>query len=259
MEVQKVISENGQLPEVEAGNKLSASLTETCAIGSYLESWFLCLKSSKEYTQNCRTGIFPTEKSYETYRLFGSVEFFSFNEWWQKWGFEHFRSGLTSVSVRQIVQHKSMDGYAITVDVFPSTSVELAGSEFALVVEQMRKLSNSNGLLSSAPMAWAIYRSRISAESIRLHLDVLHAYESIIRNSPSTKLWCIGEQLHLNPKAMTHRGDTPKEQVEKHKAMGQTVSNFVQKGRVLVLNACNGLFPKFTRSATSTFRTLSKK
>ena len=259
MEVQRSIFEIGHLFKGDSGKVLSASLTESFALGSYLEAWFHCLQLSKEYTQNCRTGFFPSENAYETYRLFGSIEDRTFLQWWEEWGFDKFRNGLTAVRVRQVVHHKVEGGYGFTVDVYPDTPLDLAGSDFSFVIDQTRKLSNSNGLLSSAPMAWAIYRSRISVESIRLHLDVLQAYENIIRNSPSTKLWCIGEQLHLNPKAMTHRGDTPKEQVEKHKAMGQTVSNFVQKGRVLVLNACNGLFPKFTRSATSTFRTLSKK
>lgn len=245
--------------KVKKTNELSASLTENFAIDSYLEAWFLCLKLSKEYTQNCRTGFFSSDNAYETFRLFGRVEDLSFIEWWHECGFLKFQTGLTSVQVRQVVRHKIEGGYAFTIEVYPGTSWELAGLEFSFFVDQVRKLNIGSGLLSSAPMAWTIYKSRISVESIRLHLDVLEAYEKIIRNSPNTKLWCIGEQLHLNPKAMTHRGDTPKEQVEKHIVMGQTVSNFVQKARTLVHNACEGVFPKFTRSSASNFRTLAKK
>jgi len=259
MTVQNATSKYGQIFKAEVGKELSASITENFAIGSYLEAWFYCLKLSKEYTQNSRTGFFPSEKAYETYCLFGRVEDLTFIQWWNELGHENFHRGLTSLQIKKVVQHRFNNGYEITLGIYPGTLTNLAGSEFTFIVDQLRKLNNGSGLLSNAPMAWAIYNSRISAESIRLHLDVLEAHENIIRNSPGTKLWCIGEQLHLNPKAMTHRGDTPKEQVEKHIVMGQTVSNFVQKARSLVRNACDGIFPKFTRTSTSTFRTLSKK
>jgi hypothetical protein len=36
----------------------------------------------------------------------------------------------------------------------------------------------------------------------------------------STKLWRIGEQMRLNPKATTRFGDTPNEQTAKHIVMG---------------------------------------
>lgn len=229
-----------------AEHRLSASITESFASGSYLESWFSCLKISKEYTQNSRTGFFTSEKSYQTYRLFGNVEDYSFSEWWQQWGFEKFHIGLTSIRLRLVVNHKTDIGHGFTIDVYPETSLHRASNEFEFWLDQVRKLNECDGLLSDAPMAWSIYKSRISYESIRLHLQVLDAYEHIIRNDPTTKLWRLGEQLHLNPKAMTRKSDSPKEQVEKHIIMGQTVSSFIKKGRVLVRNACEGKFPRFS-------------
>lgn len=70
-------------------------------------------------------------------------------------------------------------------------------------------------------------------------------HDTVKRNAPSTKLWRIGEQMRLNPKAMTRSGDTPNEQTAKHITMGQTVSEMVRKGQGLVANACEGVFPRY--------------
>jgi len=40
-------------------------------------------------------------------------------------------------------------------------------------------------------------------------------------------------------------GDFPIDTADKHKAMGQTVSSYLRKGRGLVANASNGMFPKY--------------
>jgi hypothetical protein len=109
----------------------------------------------------------------------------------------------------------------------------------------MRLLEGQSGMLSSAPKAWSIYKSRITPEAIKLHLDVLEAHDTVKRNAPSTKLWRIGEQMRLNPKAMIRSGDTPNEQTAKHITMGQTVSEMVRKGQGLVANACEGVFPRY--------------
>lgn len=76
-------------------------------------------------------------------------------------------------------------------------------------------------------------------------LSIMEIHEHIIRNAPQTCLWQIGEQLKLNHKAMTKGDDYPSVIADKHKAMGQTVSSYLKKGRSLVDNAANGLFPKY--------------
>ena len=116
-------------------------------------------------------------------------------------------------------------------------SNELVGDEVSFLVQQMRLLDGQSGMLSSAPKAWSIYKSRITPEAIKLHLDVLEAHDTVKRHAPSTKLWRIGEQLRLNPKAITRSGDTPNEQTAKDITMGQTVSEMVRKGQGLVANA----------------------
>ena len=73
----------------------------------------------------------------------------------------------------------------------------------------------------------------------------MEIHDQIIRNEPETKLWQIGEQLKLNPKAMTKFSDYPSEISDKHKAMGQTVSNYLRKGKGLVDNAYQGIFPRY--------------
>jgi hypothetical protein len=73
----------------------------------------------------------------------------------------------------------------------------------------------------------------------------MEIHEQIIRNAPETKLWQIGEQLRLNPKAMSKFGDFPIDVADKHKAMGQTVSNYLRKGSCLVKNSSIGIFPSF--------------
>jgi hypothetical protein len=44
---------------------------------------------------------------------------------------------------------------------------------------------------------------------------------------------------------MPRLGDFPVDTADKHKVMGQTVSNYLRKGRGLVANASNGMFPKY--------------
>jgi hypothetical protein len=121
----------------------------------------------------------------------------------------------------------------------------LAGKEFGFWLDQICLLNAKAGLLSEAPLSWPIFHSRISYDAISLLLGIMEIYEQIIRNAPETKLWQIGEQLRLNPKAMSKNGDFPIDIADKHKAMGQTVSSYLTKGRMLVDNACKGVFPKF--------------
>jgi hypothetical protein len=113
------------------------------------------------------------------------------------------------------------------------------------MVYQLRLLQGQSGMLSAAPKAWSIYKSRITPDAIKLHLDVLEAHDTIKHSASSTKLWRIGEQMRLNPKATTRFGDTPNEQTAKHIVMGHTVSGLVRKGHGLVANACEGVFPKY--------------
>ena len=101
------------------------------------------------------------------------------------------------------------------------------------------------GLLSEAPLSWPIFSSRISYDAISQLLSIMEIHDQIIRNAPKTKLWQIGEQLRLNPKAMPKFGDFPIDIADKHKAMGQTVSSYLKKGQSLVNNASNGIFPKY--------------
>jgi hypothetical protein len=95
------------------------------------------------------------------------------------------------------------------------------------------------------PLSWPIFRSRITYEVISQLLNIMETHDQIIRNAPETKLWEIGEQLRLNPQAMPKHGDFPTAIADKHKAMGQTVSCYLRKGRGLVDNACKGVFPKY--------------
>ena len=44
---------------------------------------------------------------------------------------------------------------------------------------------------------------------------------------------------------MPKHGDFPIDTADKHKAMGKTVSSYLRKGRGLVANASNGMFPKY--------------
>jgi len=144
-----------------------------------------------------------------------------------------------------VVAQRKKASCRITLDVDDETSAELVGDEVSFLVKQMRLLEGQSGMLSSAPKAWSIYKSRITPEAIKLHLDVLEEHDTIKHSAPSTKLWRIGEQMRLNPKAMTRSGDSPNEQTAKHITMGQTVSEMVRKGQGLVANACEGVFPRY--------------
>ena len=234
-----------QLIQAIAARGVCAPMTEPFIRGGYLEVWFRCLQLSKQYTQNCRTGNFLSDGAFDTYQLFGSVEDFSMKQWWHERGCQNFGQSMTTLRVRHVVAHKKRASYGINVDAYPETSAELASQEFSFWLEQIRMLNGQGCLLSNAPLAWSIYKGRISPEAIKFHLDVLEAKETIIRNSPETRLWRIGEQMRLNPKAMTKSRDSKQERVDKHVAMGKTVSAIVRKSQALVNNACEGIFPKF--------------
>jgi hypothetical protein len=232
------------IPLIEAG-QLRSELTEPFIYGTYLEVWWRCLKISKEFTQSCRTGIFTSDAAYQTFRMFGSLENMTFQEWWMSKGHEYFSESITTLQVSLFVKRRHLDMFEITVDAFQDVSSPLAGREFGFWFDQISKLNAKNGLLSDAPLSWPIFRSRISYEVISQLVGIIEIHDQVVRNAPNTKLWEIGEQLRMNPQAMTKHGDFLTEVADKHKAMGQTVSNYLKKGRGLVSNACRGIFPKY--------------
>jgi len=229
-----------------AAAEVQGVASEPCLCGSYLEAWFRCLKLSKQYTHNCRTGLFGSQGAANAFQLFGSVEDCTLQEWWCQRGCENFGRSMTTFKVRLVVAQRKKASCRITLDADDETPAELVGEEVSFMVYQLRLLQGQSSMLSSAPKAWSIYKSRITPDAIKLHLDVLEAHDTIKHSAPSTKLWRIGEQMRLNPKATTRFGDTPKEQTAKHIAMGHTVSGLVRKGQGLVANACEGVFPRFT-------------
>ena len=147
-------------------------------------------------------------------------------------GHEYFSESITTLQVTLFVKRKNVDVFEITVDAFQDVSSRLAGKEFGFWLEQICLLNAKEGLLSEAPLSWPIFRSRISYEVISQLLSIMEIHDQIVRNAPGTKLWEIGEQLKLNPQAMTKLGDFPTEIADKHKAMGQTVSNYLRKGQI---------------------------
>jgi hypothetical protein len=223
---------------------ISASNSEIFVKGSYLESWFFALKNSNQYIHNSRTGIFPNQKSFDTYGLFGSIEFISFSDWWASRGFDKFCDGFISLKYKFISKSKQDNCIGISLDVKKDISLELVAHDFVSLVGQFRRIYDCGGYLSCAPMAWLIYKNRISSKSIIEYLKIYEACENYRRNSSTIKLWKIGEQFKLNPRAMVKSSDSPAEIVEKHIVMGQTVSAACRKGKLLALNASNGIFPK---------------
>ena len=162
-----------------------------------------------------------------------------------KKGHEYFSESITTLQVSLYVKRKSGNAFEITVDALQDVSSQLAGKEFSFWLDQICLLNAREGLLSEAPLSWPIFRSRISYEVISHLLSIMEIHDQIIRNAPETKLWQIGEQLRLNPKAMPKFGDLSIDTADKHKVMGQTVSSYLKKGRGLVDNASNGIFPKY--------------
>lgn len=225
--------------------EMSATVSEPFIYGGYLEVWFRCLKLSKQYIHNCRTGLFGSQGAANTFKLFGSLEHCTLREWWHERGCENFGRSVAALKVRLIVAQRRKDSCRITLETDDAVPEELVAEEVGFLVQQSRLLQGQSGMLSSAPRSWSIYQSRIKPDAIKLHLDVLEAHDTIMHNTPGTKLWRIGEQLRLNPKAMTKFSDSPKEQTAKHIAMGHTVSDLVRKGQGLVANACEGVFPRY--------------
>ena len=228
-----------------AAGRLGCKMTEPYIYGTYLELWWRCLKFSKEFTQSCRTGIFTSRDAYRTFCIFGNLEDLTFQDWWLIKGHEFFSESITTLHVTLYVKRQNSESFEITVDAFQEVSSQLAGKEFGFWLDQINLLNAKQGLLSQAPLSWPIYSSRISYEVISQLLGIMEIHDQIIRNEPKTCLWQIGEQLKLNPKAITKFGDCPSEVSDKHKAMGQTVSNYLRKGRGLIYNAGRGIFPKY--------------
>ncbi len=247
MKLETQISANGGRPLLKtiASGDITAKGSEPFIYGGYLEVWFRCLKLSKQYIHNCRTGLFGSQGAANTFKLFGCLEHFTLREWWHERGCENFGRSMATFKVRLVVAQRKKASCRITLDANDETPPELVGDEVSFLIQQMRLLEGQSGMLSSAPKAWSIYKSRITPEAIKLHLDVLEAHDTIKHSAPRTKLWRIGEQMRLNPKAMTRSGDTPNEQTAKHITMGQTVSEMVRKGQGLVSNACEGVFPRY--------------
>ena len=175
--------------------------------------------------------------------MFGSVEGASVKDWWTDRGYETFGPAITSLRVTLVVRHRAKDALEITVNASTRSSVESTGDEFKFWFAQIQKLTGKACLLSNAPLAWSIYKSRITCDAINAYLDVFEAYQVARRNSKRSQLWKIGQQMRLNPKAMPKKGDSHKEVSDKHAAMGRTVSWLAKKGRYLVANAAKGKFP----------------
>ena len=178
--------------------------------------------------------------------MFGPLEDMSFKDWWMKKGHELFSSSITTLQVTLFVRRKNAKIYSVSGNAFQDVSTRLAAQEFGFWLDQIFLLNAKEGLLSEAPLAWPIFKSRISYEVISQLLGIMEIHDQIIRNSPNTKLWQIGEQLGLNPQAITKNTDYPKEIEEKHRRMGQTVSSYLIKGKGLVDNAYKGYFPKYS-------------
>ena len=232
------------VPQLSTGS-MTAIASEQYIYGGYLEGWFRSLKLSKQYIQNCRTGLFGSQGAANTFKLFGSIENFTMRDWWLERGCENFGRSLSALKLRLVSSQRKEGGCRITVDAADQVPDELAAEEFKLLIQQIRSLKDSKAMLSSVPRAWSIYRSRITPAAIKLHLDVLEAYNNVMHSAPGTKLWRIGEQMRLNPKATTISSDAPNEKTVKHIIMGQTVSLLVRKGKGLVANACEGIFPRY--------------
>jgi hypothetical protein len=245
----KWCSENQQLTGVESPVDLRSTKGAMCRQQNrgYLEVWFQCLKQSKQYTHNCRTGHFPAHQAQKTYLMFGSVEDLSFEQWWSLKGQAYF--GVSSTHLKIIAPAHCLARPVMTLTVQVSAgNLDLQCSQALIFwIEQIQQLTRSHGLLSQAPLAWPIFKSRITCCAMQSLLRVLEAHDRLLHHAPRTELWRIGEQLRLNPKAMTKRGDSASECVDKHIVMGKTVSAMVRKARVLVSNASNGVFPSFEK------------
>jgi hypothetical protein len=235
-----------ELAPAIAMGRLRSDASAQLINGTYLEAWWRCLKFSKEFTQCRRTGIFTSKESFNTFRMFGPLENISFNEWWITKGHVFFSESITTLQVKLYGKCSERKTFALAVDALQDVSSNLAGREFEFWLNQIALLNQGQGLLSEAPLSWPIFKSRISLTAISQLISLLEIHDQIIRNAPETRLWQIGEQLRIKPHAMPRAGDYASDIADKHKAMGQTISNYLKKGTNLVHNASVGFFPCFS-------------
>ena len=150
-QLMKSISDSGV-----AAAEVQGVESEPCLCGSYLEAWFRCLQLSKQYTHNCRTGLFGSQGAANTFQLFGSVEDCTLQEWWCERGCENFGRSMATFKVRLVVAQRKKGSCRITLDADDETPAGLVGDEISFMVYQLRLLQGQCGMLSAAPKAWSI-------------------------------------------------------------------------------------------------------
>ncbi len=218
----------------------------TLPIGqSYLGAWFEALKQSIHYTQMSRTGLFPTEASYQTHLLFGMVEGLTFEQWWIARGRQTFGYGEFPLTPDCLVQYRAeQDAFRLTFCY--SAQVYPASSRLSGALELARCACSK--VLSAQPVIWPFFKSRISPAAVFRSLDVVRACISAGRQS-RVKLYEIGERLNLSRAATSQPGDRGLVLSDKHVAMGKLVSAERRRGLILTLNAARGIFPSYSSQA----------
>lgn len=227
-------------PQVISG--ISAGRKAFSLAQSYLGAWFETLKQSAHYTHFSRTGLFQTEASYRTYQLFGPLEGLSFEQWWVEKGHRSFGCGEFPLTPDCLVQYQAeQDVFKLTF-CYPS---ELYASNSRLL-DALQLVRNACGrMLSSQPVVWPFFRSRISPAAVFRSLDVVGACTAAGRQS-KVKLYEIGERLKLSWAVTAQPGDRGLLLADKHAAMGKLVSAERRRGLALTLNAARGIFPSYS-------------
>lgn len=220
------------------------------AKGTLYEAWFRALKLSPFYPPNCSTANFPSELVNETYRKFGDLSDFEYEDWWAKTGYLLFAEKSPFKRVELFSEPNQSNE--------PTDCVPTLRLEIPLNVSPQTLKKQFDALLQKhhpkyrtfdrweASTADARFQTRkLTSLSINLYLDVYEKYlhKVAAEGSDNIKLYDIGFDLALNPKFKISSSDMPADIQDKRLKMSLTVSEYLEKAKNLCAHAAEGRFP----------------
>lgn len=211
----------------------TAQSTLAQASVSYLVPWFECFKLSKTIGLEF-INVFAGELCIDQLGV-GAEE--TFDAWWLREGFRRVGAGLTSVKlIHPSKQNNWQAGFMTQMRLSP----EVNQREVLFLMNELR--SYKPGRLSSSPLLWFGWKSRLTAPMLSLYLNVFR----LVMEQPKSvtdRVFRVGEQLNLVPKLKLRSRDTDGERKTKREGITHEASRYFINGKALMINAVLGDFP----------------
>lgn len=213
--------------------KHTAQSTLALASVSYLVPWFECLKLSKTTGLEFINALAP-ELCIDQ---LGVLADDTFDAWWLGEGFRRMGAGITSVKlIHPSKQNNWQAGFTTQMRLPP----EVNQREVLFLMNELR--SYEPGRLSSSPLLWHGWKTRLTAPMLSLYLKVFR----LVLEQPTAiadRVFRVGEQLNLAPKLKLRSRDTDGERKKKREGITHEASRYFINGKALMINAVLGDFP----------------